>query len=616
MKNSASTPPALLLGIEGGGTRTVAMLATRAGELLQRIEAGPANLRLLSDAELARTLQELAARFPPPDALGFGMAGVRNGADELRIRTAAASVWPGVPSLATHDLETALLASQRMYPGETCPRVIVLSGTGSCCYGRNGKGAVSKAGGWGHLLGDRGSGYEIGLDALRKVICASDRDGRWPALGRRILETLLLNEPNELIAWAQGAPKKEIAALAVPVFAAARRRDALAAAVLQTALQNLAADAVACAGRLANRTGHVRFVFTGSVLLKQPQFASAVGRAITELWPNARVGSLRTDSAWGAIELAQRALDAVPEGLPGSVPERVTIAIPSPHAGLVSTQLSPTEARNPRSLNLDRLSTGAAIELMLAEESGVPKALLRHKTQLARVVGWIAAALRNGGRLLYVGAGTSGRLGVLDASECPPTFRTDPEQIQGIIAGGQTALWRSIEGAEDNASAGGDAMRHRHVNAKDMVVGIAASGRTPFVWGALQAARVAGAKTILLCFNPHLRIPRSMAPDLVIAVDLGPEVLTGSTRLKAGTATKLILNCFSTVAMVKLGKVVSNLMADVNPSNTKLRERAVRITCELAGAGEAEARAALEKCGWVIQEALRQFKRQRGDGPA
>ncbi len=273
-----------------------------------------------------------------------------------------------------------------------------------------------------------------------------------------------------------------------------------------------------------------------------------------------------------------------------------------------STRLSPTEQRNPRSLQLDELSVGAAVELMLSEEAKVTRVLLAKKRLLAKAVTLVARAFKRGGRLFYFGAGTSGRLGVLDASECPPTFRTDPSLVEGIIAGGDVALRCAVEGAEDDAVAGAREIKARRITPRDVVVGIAASGTTRFVWGALGEARRRRAKTMLVCFNPYLAIPRAMRPDLVIAPDLGPEVLTGSTRLKAGTATKLILNLLTTLAMVQIGKVQSNLMVDVNPSNAKLRTRAVRIVRELTGADEIAARQALEQSDWVIRAACRRLK--------
>jgi N-acetylmuramic acid 6-phosphate etherase len=275
-----------------------------------------------------------------------------------------------------------------------------------------------------------------------------------------------------------------------------------------------------------------------------------------------------------------------------------------------SRRLSPTERRNPRSLNLDTLPLRDAVTLMLSEEAKVPRILLKHRPELARAVELVGRGFRRGGRLFYVGAGTSGRLGVLDASECPPTFRAPPQLVQGIIAGGDAALRRSVEGAEDDPEAGAKALARRRVCSKDVVVGIAASGTTPFVWGALSEAKRRRATTILLCFNPFLMIPRAQRPTIVIAPDLGPEVLTGSTRLKAGTATKLVLNILTTLAMVRMGKVLSNLMVDVVPGNAKLRERAARIVQSLTGVDYTEAEASLIQSGWVIKKSVRRLQRE------
>ena len=274
----------------------------------------------------------------------------------------------------------------------------------------------------------------------------------------------------------------------------------------------------------------------------------------------------------------------------------------SPSDIVQSTRLSPTERRNPRSQNLDKLPVREAVTLMLSEEARVPRILLRHHQELSRAVGLVARAFRRGGRLMYVGAGTSGRLGVLDASECPPTFRAPPELVQGLMAGGDIALRRSVEGAEDDDAAGAKEIAVRQIRSKDVVLGIAASGTTPFGWGALREAKRRRATTILLCFNPFLAIPGALRPQLVIAPNLGPEVLTGSTRLKAGTATKLVLNLITTLAMVRLGKVKSNLMVDVVPSNAKLRDRAVRIVQQLTNRSYEQSEAALRRNSWVIQQ--------------
>ena len=589
----------LFLGIEAGGTRTVALLEDRHGAYSRRIEAGPANLRLLDDGQLTRHFRGIARAFAKPDALAVGMAGARTEADRKRIRRAAAKAWPGVSCHATNDLETALMAaddSTRPALGQL-PRVLVLSGTGSCCLGRMPDGRTAKLGGWGHILGDKGSGFEIGLRALKAVVYYFDRDGEWSSLGRRLLRALQLNEPNDLIGWAQNAGKTDIAALAPEVFAAWAHHDEIAADILEGAAESLARDAVDCARRLVKRGTPVQFVLTGGVLLKQPPFAKKIKRALKRDWPGAVVSPLKRESVRGALELAKQRYDTSTNKIPRSRPEMPTED--GPRIG--SRQLSPTEQRHPASINLDKLPLRKAIALMLGEDAKIPAALLEERSQIERGVKLIARSFRRGGRLFYAGAGTSGRLGVLDASECPPTFNTDPEMVQGIIAGGQTALWQAAEGAEDDPSAGARAVEFRGVDRHDTVVGIAASGRTPFVWGALREARRKGAATILLCFNPHLVIPRADRPTLVIAPKIGPEILTGSTRLKAGTATKLVLNIFTTLAMVRLGKVLGNLMIDVKATNTKLRDRAVRIVRELTGVDDAEAEAALARCNWKIK---------------
>ncbi len=588
----------------------MALLADSAGRLLDRFETGPANLRLLSDVQLVERLQEVKQALSTAAAVGIGLAGARTAEDRARILRAAAAVWPGIPCHATNDLETALTAARVPAGPAVAARVLILSGTGSCCYGQDQRGRSAKVGGWGQILGDKGSGFEIGLRALKAVVYDFDRDGVWPKLGGRVLHALQLNEPEELVGWVQGADKASIARLAVEVFAAASQGDRIARDILAGAAATLAADGAACAARLARRGARIQFVLAGSVLLQQPGFARRVATALKQAWPGAVVAPLERPSVWGAVELARRVVVAGRTAVPVAVARTGGKARPSVASSLPdwpvaeAVRLSPTEQRNPASAQLDKMPLTQAIELMLAEDARIPEVLLAERKKIACVVTLVAEAFKNGGRLFYAGAGTSGRLGVLDASECPPTFRSDPQMVQGIIAGGQGALWRSVEGAEDDPDAGARALEFRGVTHRDVVVGIAASGRTPFVWGALAAARQAGARTVLVAFNPSLKIPRRLRPDVTITPNVGPEILTGSTRLKAGTATKLLLNIFTTLAMVRIGKVVGNLMVDLNPSNVKLQDRAARIVQELQGVDYAAARAALEASGWVIQRAL------------
>ena len=591
------------LGIEGGGTHTVALLADENGKLLHRIEAGPANLKLLTNQELKSVFRSIARSFPKPTALGIGLAGAWTAADVRRISDVAAEVWRRIPCHATNDLETALLAATEnapAAPNQESPiaaQVLIVSGTGSCAFGKNIRGQVLKIGGWGHIMGDHGSAFQIGTHALRAVVAEFDRSGRWPTLGERLLRSLQMNEPNDLIGWAQAANKPEIAGLALEVFAAAEKRDRLAQEILEFNLISLAGLAKTCAQRLLRNGENAQFFFTGSVLLKQPAFARRLQQELRFAFPGALVASLGRDSVWGAVELARRVAIKSSPAVTSSKAFSPTLVAPR------SAKMSPTEQRNPRSMNLDRLTPKAAVKLMLDEEARVQKALQAERSQIERALKLIVNSFKHGGRLFYVGAGTSGRLGVLDASECPVTFRTPPEMVQAIIAGGQTALWKPVEGAEDDILAGENAIHSRGVTSRDVVIGIAASGTTRFVWGALRAAHKRKARTVLLAFNPFLEIPRAIRPDVCIIPDLGPEILTGSTRLKAGTATKLVLNTLTTLAMVKMGKVVSNLMVDVVPTNVKLRDRATRIVQQLAGADYETARAALESRKWVIKKA-------------
>ncbi len=417
-----------------------------------------------------------------------------------------------------------------------------------------------------------------------------------------------LNDPEQLIAWVQTATKDQVAALAIEVFAATQNRDAIARDILEGAASVLAKDAVACAKRLTTKGGPVEFVFAGSVLQKQPKFAAQVRRAIKERWSAAQFTKLTRETAWGAVELARAT------GAPISESARATRAKSSTSnrsSALLEVASSPTEQRNPRSLKLDRMSIGAAIELMLSEDAKLSAAIRRERAAIEKLIGLVVRAFKNGGRLFYIGAGTSGRLGILDASECPPTFRTPPELVQGIIAGGQQAIWSAVEGAEDDHEAGARAISFRGITRKDVVVGIAASGRTPFVWGALKEAKRRGAKTALICFNPNLKIAVKDKPTVVICPRIGPEVLTGSTRLKAGTATKLILNLITTIAMVRIGKVISNLMVDLNPSNVKLRDRATRIVATLTGRTMEECLTALEREQWDVKQTVKRLQRSR-----
>lgn len=262
----------------------------------------------------------------------------------------------------------------------------------------------------------------------------------------------------------------------------------------------------------------------------------------------------------------------------------------------------PTERRNPKTEHIDQLSTYDMVKLMNQEDHQVPDAVGRELEHIAQAVDAIYEALSAGGRLIYTGCGTSGRLGILDAVECPPTYSTDPDRVVGLIAGGMPAIFRAVEGAEDDRTQGAADLKKIQFSPKDILVGIAASGRTPYVLGAVEYARSLGAATVAIsCCSGS---PLDQAADIGIAVDVGPEVVTGSTRMKSGTAQKMVLNMLSTGAMIRMGKVYGNLMVDVKPSNGKLKSRAISIVCSATGEGEAAARQALEACGYEAKTAI------------
>lgn len=276
----------------------------------------------------------------------------------------------------------------------------------------------------------------------------------------------------------------------------------------------------------------------------------------------------------------------------------------------------PTERPNPRSRNIDTLSISQIIQVMNQEDQKVPLAVSKVRPQIVQGVSLIVKSIKNGGRIFFVGAGTSGRLGVLEAAECPPTFNTPPDLVQAIIAGGKKAVFRSVEGAED---------KRAKINSrrKDVIVGIAASGVTPFVLGALRDAKSKGAKTILIACNAASPVKNKI--DCLIAPKVGPEIITGSTRLKAGTATKLILNMLTVASMIQLGKVYKNFMVDLQPKNKKLTARAVRIIEQLGDVSNQEALKCLVRArnnvklailmaqnGWGFDQATKKLNQSSG----
>jgi N-acetylmuramic acid 6-phosphate etherase len=572
-----SPAPKRVLGIEGGGTKTEWALLDETGRELHVGALPAANLRLIGDDDLLDLLRVL-----PTEATHVGafLAGCADAADRRRLESLVQRVWPAAVVAVGGDRESGFATAFGEGDG-----IAVIAGTGSAVTGRC-RGRSDKGGGWGHLLGDTGSGYQLAMTALRLVLSNYDLGRTSDLLSQGILRTLALNRLEDLVAWAANADKMSVAKLTPVVFQAAKEGHPAMISAIQNGAHVLAELTRAVARRLECEAPEVRLL--GGLFEHHREYAEFYMDYTGDLLPGARVAVCTESGAVGAAWLASRVVHE-----PKAEPEAHDVS---------ELAAAITEQRNPRSAKMDELGTPELVELFIREEEEVSRALEAARGALVAAVDLVSAALLAGGRLFYTGAGTSGRLGVLDASEIPPTFGAPPELVQGIIAGGVNALHSAAEGAEDQPEAGELAVAGRGVRPGDVVCGIAASGRTPFVLGTLRRARALGAKTILLTCNPART--RTEAWDVEIDLATGPELVTGSTRLKAGTATKVALNILSTCAMVRLGKVRGNLMIDVRATNAKLRDRAARLVSELRGCSYEEARERLTNAGWSVRAAL------------
>ena len=593
-------PGERILGVEGGGTKTAwvlveTVLSANASawefRVLEQGKLPASNFRLTSPERLRAILAELPKQI---DRAGVFLAGCGTEEDRCALKQMCLEIWPNAKVVTGSDRDSGLAAALDHGDG-----IVVNAGSGSSVTGRRGE-RIERAGGWGHILGDAGGGYFLSIHALRLVLREHDLGRSEMDFTAKILRVLSLNNLDELVRWVQTADKMELAMLAPVVFEAATAGDGRMMEIIEEGARVLCEYTEAVASRLHLLAPKV--VLIGGLFQRDSIYTHAFRRRLKKNLPDARVTTAERAPEVGAAWLAAELGDHI------TVREKLALSeIDSLAAAL-------TEQRNPRSENLEKLSPREVVQLFVDEEKFVQDALRDAVADLARAIEIVAEALRNGGRLFYVGAGSSGRIGVLDASEIPPTFGAAPDLVQGVIAGGVTALHRSAEAVEDDETAGALAMERRGVKDRDVVVGITASGRTPFVVGALSRAKSSGAKTILLTCNPAVaggadagqpRSPISATTiDLVISLEVGPELLTGSTRLKAGTATKVALNIISTGAMVVLGKVRGNLMIDLHTTSTKLRDRAVRVVAEVTQSDYDTARQKLEASGWNLREII------------
>lgn len=576
----------VVLAFEGGATHTKAAVVRQGMAQTPLFEAGPCNPTAYGVGASVRALvaagtQALAAwRGPTPSVAAIGSAGAVDDAQRRALGEAICRQLGTARAVVATDLHPLLLANAWQRPGILC-----IAGTGSNVLAQDGAGHLVQVGGRGTLLGDDGSGYMIAYDALRAAARARDGWGPPTVLETALPEAAGVPHFDALIAWGASASKRDIAVLCQTIFACAAQGDAVAQVCIAEQAQLLAEQVLAAAARLGAGNATLGHVFgVGGLFERYPVFIEDFNARLAEEGPLRYVPPPVTGPA--AVAVLAR-LSAVPAW-----------AAEVRH-GERSSVLPSTEA-TPQAPGLDALPTADLVRAMLNAEATVSAALTRQAAPLTAVVQAAADSLAAGGRILYFGAGTSGRLGVLDASECGPTFGVGPETIDARIAGGDHALRHAVEGAEDDPALGAEDVVALAVGPGDLVIGIAASGRTPYVGGVLEAAHTRGARTALVCCVDH----PALAADLIVALDTGAEVLPGSTRLKAGTATKIALNVISTGALARSGRVFEGKMVAMRASNTKLRARAARMVAELTGQDLDNATQLLEVATYDIRAAI------------
>lgn len=600
----------MFLGIDGGATSTKAVLWDSKTKKVYGNFRGPScNAVLKTEQEIRAIFKSINEDFQKKHCskylnkltgVGICLAGVADAESRQRVLGIAEGVWPHLPIYVGHDLMSAL------YSG--CPDgngLVVISGTGASVFGRY-KDKEVRGGGWGHILGDRGSGYYIAHQALRFAVRKYDEQGFLDALGNAILKNAKLSSIEKLAAYASTTEKRRIAELSQVVFTFAKRKHNGAQEIVSYAADSLAENTAFLLKRLKTKAGFPIFL-SGGVFEKEKRYQELFTKALKKRIPWAKPKLTTQSAAVGAAIWAFGQSQLQSETLQNKKSFLAEQSLGDLEARVCLDQIA-TEDRNPESIHLSNLSTMEAVELFIQQDKKYLFPSLENEAhQIAKVVEIAAKRLGQGGRLFYMGAGTSGRLGVLDASECPPTFRSSPDQVQGLIAGGPSAMTQAVEGAEDRKDLAVIDLKRVNLSSKDIVVGIAASGRTPYVLGALDYAKSKKSYSVLLSCNPKLKqnTLASSTYDQEIHLDTGPEILTGSTRLRAGTATKMFLNMLSTLMFVRLGKVYSNFMIDVHPSNDKLRARAIRILMAIRGVTKEEAFETLKANQWELQKSLR-----------
>lgn len=581
----------IIIGIEGGGTRTRAAAYTRDGTCVAEAEGPGSNpcayglersVAVIADVvERLREKTGLPVREVCASIAGTGPHSMRDALGEAIAGAIQA------PLLLTGDLQPMLAANA----GDQ-PAVLVVAGTGSCVYARQPDGLMRGWGGRGAVFSDEGSAYALAVGGLKAASAHHDDTGPKTVLYERLPEAAGLPSFSEVPAWAEGNPKDTIASLAPIVIEAAEGGDMAAKAIVASEAAKLITLVAEAARWATNAVGEALLFQHGGLLEHSPYYQKVFRRSLLEAEAQADPAALRYTGPRAAAEMILQ--PDLASQLGDEAIHVTDFSGPPP--------LPPTERPADAALPLDALDAPGIVRAMLDAEREAIRAIDPVASALAGLVVRAAACIRDGGRIVYAGAGTSGRLGVLDASECVATFGIAPGRVIGIIAGGEPALRASIEGAEDDTEAAVAFLEALEppFNARDLLVGIAASGTTPFVHAAIAHARQQRAATAMVCCNARA----AAAADYHLALDTGPEVLPGSTRLKAGTATKRVLNIISTGAMALSGFLFEGRMVGVRPTNVKLRARAVRIVRELTNTPEEVAAELLDRAGGDIRVAV------------
>lgn len=574
-----------LLGIDGGGSKTLALLCDVQGAELAQASSGPAHLTndLPGGCEtvikLVSSILQTAQLTPAQVVLVVGIAGA---GDERLKQHLLSALRPEqfAACYVTTDAKTSLHGANG---GD--PVVAIALGTGSVAMRLDQSQQEQQVGGWGFSIGDEGGGAAMGKAAVRAALWEQDcHPESYSKLAQFIFSVIGQNK-TAMLTWLRQANANQYAALAPTVIELATRCPAALGV-----LHKHAADVELLIKATRADTDLPVVVLGGLAAATVPYLSERV-----RSWcQNAKADSVR-----GAVLIARQLAGAVTKS-PQPVKPLVSAAKDDQAIDL-ARQLSqlPTESRNATRLDLAALPTEALLKTLNQADQTVPQAVALAIPPLAQLVDKIVSAFAEGGRLIYLGAGTSGRLGVLDAVECPPTFSIGPEQVMGLIAGGHKAMFRAKEGAEDDAALAVADLTAINFCAKDVLVGVAASGRTPYVIAGLRYARELGALTAGISCNPATEV--LSCADIAICAPVGPEVLSGSTRLKAGTAQKLMLNMISTTAMVRSGKVYQDLMVDLHASNAKLKARALNIIRQAT-------ECSLEDASYLLQQADQSVK--------